>query len=138
MGLWHSNNVKAILLKFAKDHCFWTLWTLNYVDCIPFSCFLVLILSILLTIKPNNLRKFYSQIFKKHNQTFIFAEGVRQNQPCSSAHLFVCPPIFDAFLSGSTQWIFLIVCMKLFCHIYLKITKPDFGKLYFLCKEFFV
>ena len=38
MDLWHSNNVKDILPNFAKDHCFWTFWTLNYVDCIPFSC----------------------------------------------------------------------------------------------------
>ena len=36
----------------------------------------VLILSIWLTIKPNNLRKFYSQISEKHDQTSIFAEGV--------------------------------------------------------------
>ena len=38
MDLWHSNNLKVILPNFTKDHCFWTLWTLNYVDCIPFSC----------------------------------------------------------------------------------------------------
>ena len=38
MDLWHSNDMKVILLKFAKDHCFWTLWTLDYGDCIPFSC----------------------------------------------------------------------------------------------------
>ena len=36
--LWHSNDIKVILHKFVKDHCFWTLWALNYVDCIPFSC----------------------------------------------------------------------------------------------------
>ena len=30
--------VKVMLPNFAKDHCFWTLWTLNYVDCIRFSC----------------------------------------------------------------------------------------------------
>ena len=38
MDLWHSNNMKVILCNFAKDHCFWTFWTPNYVDCIPFSC----------------------------------------------------------------------------------------------------
>ena len=47
MDLSHSNNMKVILRKFAKDHCFWTLWTLNCVDCIPFSCI---------------ISKFYSQI----------------------------------------------------------------------------
>ena len=30
--------MKVVLPNFAKDHCFWTLWTFNYVDCIPFSC----------------------------------------------------------------------------------------------------
>ena len=38
MDLWHSNKMKVILPNFAKDHPFWTLWTQNYVDCIPFSC----------------------------------------------------------------------------------------------------
>ena len=28
-----------------------------------------------LTIKPNNFKRFYSQISEKHDQTFIFAEG---------------------------------------------------------------
>ena len=37
MDLWHSNNMKVILCKFAKGHCFWTLWTQNYVDFILFS-----------------------------------------------------------------------------------------------------
>ena len=27
-----------IIWIIAKNHCFWTLCTLNYVDCIPFSC----------------------------------------------------------------------------------------------------
>ena len=27
MDLWHSNNMKAILRNFIKDHCFWTLNT---------------------------------------------------------------------------------------------------------------
>ena len=38
--------------------------------------FLTLILSMWLTIKPNNLRKFYSRISEKHDQTTIFAERV--------------------------------------------------------------
>ena len=41
-----------------------------------FDIYFVLILSIWLTIKPNNLRKFYSQISEKHDQISIFAEGV--------------------------------------------------------------
>ena len=38
MDLWLLNDMKVILRKFAKYHYFWTLWILNYVDCIPFSC----------------------------------------------------------------------------------------------------
>ena len=35
---WLSNNMKVILCNFAKGHCSWTIWTLNNVDVIPFSC----------------------------------------------------------------------------------------------------
>ena len=56
-NLWHLNNVKLIL----------TLWKLNYVDCVLFSC----ILSILFTIEPTNLKKYFSWIFEKHDQTSI-------------------------------------------------------------------
>ena len=59
MNSWHSNNMKVVLSNFAKHHCFWTLWTLNYVHCI----FLVSILSIWHTIKPNNLRMFKSLFY---------------------------------------------------------------------------
>ena len=38
MDLWHSYNMKVILSNFAKHHCFWALWTVNYADCISFSC----------------------------------------------------------------------------------------------------
>ena len=41
-----------------------------------FDIYFVMILSIWLTIKPNNLRTFFSQISEKHDQTFIFVEGV--------------------------------------------------------------
>ena len=40
-----------------------------------FDIYFVLILSIWLTVKPNNLRKFYSQISEKH-QICISSEGV--------------------------------------------------------------
>ena len=42
--------------------------------------FLALILFIWLTVKPNSLRKFYSQISEKHDQTSISVEGVLLNQ----------------------------------------------------------
>ena len=61
MDLWHSNNMKVILCKFAKG------------DCLNIS-FFVMILTIWLTIKPN--LKFYSEISEKHDKTSIFAERV--------------------------------------------------------------
>ena len=45
-----------------------TLWTLNYVDYVPF---VVLILSLLFTSEPNHLEKSYSRISEKHDQTSI-------------------------------------------------------------------
>ena len=36
INLWHSNNMKVILCKLAKDNYFWILWALNYFGCIPF------------------------------------------------------------------------------------------------------
>ena len=42
--------------------------------------FLALILFIWLTIKPNSLRRFYSQISEKHDQTSIFVERALLNQ----------------------------------------------------------
>ena len=38
--------------------------------------YFILVISIWLTIKPNNLITFYSQISEKHDQISIFAEGV--------------------------------------------------------------
>ena len=58
MYLWHLNNMKVIL----------TFWTLNYVDCTPFL-FSFFIISILFTIEPTFLKKSYSPISKKHDQT---------------------------------------------------------------------
>ena len=79
-----------------------------------FDTYFVLIISVWLTIKPNNLRTFCSQNFEKHDQASIFAKGVLENQFCSSVHLSVC----DTFFSGSTQGMFLIYCMRIFCWIY--------------------
>ena len=56
IDLWHLNNMKDIL----------TLWTLNYVDYVPFSC----IISLLFTIKPIHLKNVYDWIHNKHVQTF--------------------------------------------------------------------
>ena len=83
MDQWHSNNMKVILPNFAKDHCFWTPWTQNYVDCIPFSCIN------------------YFQISEKHDWTSNFYG----RSPIKSV-LFICWSVclyvFDAFSSGST------------------------------------
>ena len=87
--------------------------------------YLVLILSVWLTIKPNNLRNFILEFLKKkHDQTFIFVQGVlwlsQQSMPVS-------PSVCDTFFSRFTQWIFSIFWMRIFCHI--KVANPDFGKL---------
>ena len=66
-----------------------------------FDIYFVLILSIWLTIKPNSLRKFYSQISEKHDQTFVFAEGFYK---ISSFHLSIC---LSVYLSVCLWHIFL-------------------------------
>ena len=80
------NNLKKV---FESSACIcsslFEQWTMLIV-----FLFLVLTLSIRLTIKPYNLRKFNSWISEKHDQTTIFTEGVLNNQSCSSVHL----PVF--------------------------------------------
>ena len=125
IDLWHSNNMKVILLKFAKDHCFWTFWTLNYVDCL----FLALVLSLFSSIKPNKLRKFYSWTSKKHDH-------LCGRHPIKS-FLFLCP---SACLSVLLWHIFLriySVGFRNFFHEdilpYLpKIDKARFWKIVFV------
>ena len=67
MDLLHLNNMKVIL----------TFWTLNYVDWL--CSFSLLILSILFTIEPTNLKQFFSRIWEKHDETYfsisIFLSG---------------------------------------------------------------
>ena len=60
------------LSNFAKDHCFWTLWTLNYVDFIPFSCI---------------ISKSCSWVSKKHDWTSNFVVGVIKSV------LSICPSV---------------------------------------------
>ena len=87
--------------------------------------FHVLNLSIRLTTKPYNLRKFGSWICEKHDQTTILKEGVLNNLSFSSFHLSAClsiRPILNVH--------FLNFLQRTFHHIYIyyKVTKPDFGK----------
>ena len=58
MDLWDWNKMKATI----------SFWTAKYVDCIAF---LLLFLSILFTIEPNNFKKSYSLISEKHDQSSI-------------------------------------------------------------------
>ena len=61
MDLWHLNNIKVIL------------WTLNYVDSVPYYC----IDSILCTIEPTIKKNLILEFPKKHDQTdleIIFLE----------------------------------------------------------------
>ena len=72
--------------------------------------FLVLILSIWITMKPNNFA------FPKNISLYVCGRD-----PINSV-LFVsspvCPSVWDAFLSGSTKWVFLIFCTRIFCQIF--------------------
>ena len=89
----------------------WAYWLNNFCVLIVMECFLIwppmysvsltfilYLLFIWLTIKPNNLRKFYSQISEKYDQTSIFAEGVLWQQFCSFVHLSICLSVCDIFL----------------------------------------
>ena len=111
------------LCKFPKDHCVWTLWTLNYVDSIPFSCIDSLHMAY------NQAKQFKKILFSNYRKTWsnlhLCGWGTIRSV------LFVCPSVYEAFFSGSTQRIFLIFCMRIFCHLYWKVTKPDFGKIVF-------
>ena len=95
-NMWHSNNMKVILLRIIVYKLF-EYWTMLIV-----FLFLILTLFIWLTIKLNNLRKCYRRISKKHDQTFIFVEGVIYNQSCLSicVCLSVCLSVrlWDIFL----------------------------------------
>ena len=105
MDLWHSNNMKVILPNFAKDHCFWTLWKLNKW---PWLCSLYSFFCI----------DYFQILFSNFQKTWLNLPLCGRN-PIKSV-LFFCPSlsVCDAFSSGSTLWIFIIFCMRIFCHIY--------------------
>ena len=75
--------------------------------------FLVLIISIWLTVKPNNLRKFYFRIPEKHDQTSIFSEGVLWSQSSASVYRSVYPSVCNAF---SSQDLFSELNESIFLH----------------------
>ena len=43
MNLQHSNDMKVVVHKLARDYCFGALGTLNYVDCITFFVLIIFI-----------------------------------------------------------------------------------------------
>ena len=88
MDLWHSNYTKVILHNFAKDHCFWTLWTLTYVDCIPFSCI-----------------DYFQILFSNFQKTWLNLQLCGRN-PIKSV-LFICPSdCLSVHFSQDLLWIF--------------------------------
>ena len=130
MDMWHSNNVKVILRNFAKDHCFklHKKWSFplrissinvtksvmeNSVFCAVYEhwimlivfIYLVLILSVWLTIKPNNLRKFILEFLKNMIKPPSSCRGSYDclNNPCLSLHLSVTHFSQD-LLSGFSQF----------------------------------
>ena len=71
MDLWHSRKLSYVTLLSIIVFELFEPWTMLIV-----FLFCALILSIWLAINSNNLRKFYSGISEKHDQTSILAEGV--------------------------------------------------------------
>ena len=106
IDMWHSNNMKVMLPNFAKDHCYWTLWTRSYVDCIPFSCI-----------------DYLQIVFSNYQKTWLHLQLCIRG-PIKSVLFIcpsVCPSVFDAFSSRYTVWIFKFFYMRIFSHI-LKIV----------------
>ena len=102
MDLQHSSNIKVILCKFAKDHCFWTLWTLYYVDCVDsFHT---------AHNQAKYLKKVFSQILEKHDHLSV----------CLSTYLW------HVFLKiNLVVFLFFFFSTRTFCHMYKKVTKLD-------------
>ena len=121
MNLWHSNNVKVILCKLAKDNYFWILWALNYIDCIPFSC---------IHMAHNQAKKIEKVLFL--NFWKISNLHLSERRTIKSV-LFVCPSVC---LSVRLWQIFLriyVVDFLNFLHediiIYIKRGKARFWKI---------
>ena len=101
--IWKLSNV--ILLRIIVFKLF------KYWNMLIVFLFLVLIIS-----------RFCSQIFKEHDPNLhLCGKG-----PVKSV-LFICPSVYlcvcDALSWRYSMWIFKIFCMRIFCHIYLKVTK---------------
>ena len=101
----------------AKDHCFWTLWSLNYADCIPFSCIdYFQILSL-------NIRKTWSNL-----------------QLCGRAPIksvwFIFPPVYISFclwhFCQDLLWIFFNFLYEDILPYILKIDKAIIWKIVFV------
>ena len=119
--------MKVILRKFAKDHFFLTMLIV--------FLFLALILSVWLTIKPNNLRKLL-EFPKNMIEPPCLQKGSYKISPvhlsiCLSVRPSVCPSVCDTFFSGSTEWVFLIFLHEDILPYILKSDKPGFWKIVF-------
>ena len=104
--LCHSNDMKVVLPNFAKDHCFWTLWTLNYADCISFACIHYFHMA------HNQAKQFKKILILNFGKTWSNC-----NRCGRGPIICLSPSVCDAFPSGSTQLIFIIFCRRFF-HIY--------------------
>ena len=92
-------------------------WTLNCVDCISFFVFFPY------GSQSSQMIKNFILKFLKNIKTLSLQKGSYKIRPVhQTIHLSVCLPAClpacNTFFSGSTQWIFLIFCMRIFCHIY--------------------
>ena len=108
--------MKAFLHKFAKDHLI--LNSLNTeLCCIPLYFFLVLILSIWLTIKPNNFKESFLLEFLKN---IIKPPSLqKKSYEITPVHLSIClpPDRSVTHFSQDLLLIYIIFCMRIFCHV---------------------
>ena len=82
---------------------FWTLWTLNYVGCIPFSCI-----------------DYFQLLFLNFRKIWLNLQlcGRSPIKLVLRVCLSVCLYAFDAFSSGSL-WNFLDFCMRIYILAYI-------------------
>ena len=106
---WFDELSRFIELFLCTDSDGMVFGLTSNLPCIFEICF-VLILSMWLTIKPNDLNfihKFLKNMIKLPSLH-------KESYKISSVDLSICLSVCDRFFSGSTQWMFLIFCMRIY------------------------
>ena len=119
IALWHSTICKLSYINLLRVFVFelFELWTMLNV-----LLFLTSIFSIWFMNKVNNLRIIFFLIAPPYLwKGFYKISPFRQSIClwCACLTLCLCPSFCNAFFSRiSTQWVFLMFCMRMFCHIF--------------------